>query len=151
MDGLPKPQSMPYTPEEGNLMRQRAVNYLEYYEEKARPYEIADAIGSDSIAYTRSECNDLAEEGVIEKHYSDRIIGYPMPNGEVEVLGNYRAKLLALVKKYESFLPFSWEDVKDVPTPNLRTLLESELVTGDPRPLKGRKVSFSYDVESAEA
>lgn len=142
---------MSYTPDEDKLIRERVVEYLDHHGGTARAHEIAPKVGSDSVDYTRRECNSLVEKGELDKHYGDRIVGYPMPGGELEVLPDNKSKLLSLVSKYEGYLPFNRSEVEDLPAPNLRTLLESELAVGDPRQLKHRKVSFSCNGEPSEA
>lgn len=141
---------MEFEADEDKPIRERAVEYLQHRDGAARAFEIADAVGSDSPDYTRRECNDLAENGILDKHYGDTIVGYPLPGGDWEVLPNHKGKLLGLVEKYEDYLPFSRDDVEDMPAPNLRTLLESELAVGEPRPFT-RKVAFSCNGDSAEA
>lgn len=142
---------MAYDPDDDKLIWERALEYLQERERPARAYEIANAIGSESPDYTRRECNRISEEGLIEKHYGDRIIGYPMPTGDLEVLPNNRQGLLQVVEKYEQYLPFNRSEVEGLSAPNLRTLLESELAVGDARTLSHRKVSFSYSGDAAEA
>lgn len=122
-------------------VRERVINYLEYRGKRARAAEIAAAIGSDSVDYTRSECNELADEDRIEKSHGTAIMGYPMPDGGWEVLPNEKDRLLKLVDEYEAYLPFNRDDVEDLTAPNLRTLLESELASGEPRPFE-RKVYY---------
>lgn len=141
---------MSYEPDDNDLVRERAVDYLKTVDGAARPGEIASAIGANPD-YTRRECNELAEEGAVNKHYGRRIIGYPMPDGDLQPLPNSKGRLLEIVEEYEAYLPFDRSDVEDLSAPNLRSLLESELAVGDPRQLKNRKVFFSHAGKAAKA
>jgi hypothetical protein len=141
---------MNFEPDDDALVRERALEYLKRLDGAARAGEIASAVGSKAN-YTRRECNDLTDEGHLAKHYGDRIIGYPMPDGDLMVLPNSKPRLLQIVKEYEAYLPFDRSGVEDLSGPNLRSLLESELAVGDPCQLNSRKVYFSYDGDAATA
>lgn len=128
---------MTYTPDHDKLVRERVLAYLKSIDGVARPAEIADAVEA-SQSHIYEVLSNLNADGLVVRKELDRIIGHPMPDGGSEVLPADREKLLEIVARYDpSFL----DHAKDLSTPNIRSLIESEIAVGDPYPL-GTKVAY---------
>lgn len=121
-------------------VRERVIEYLKHLEDTARPGEIAEAVGA-SQSYIYKVLSDLHNDGLAEKHFGQHVVGHPMPDGGSVVLPSDKDALLDIVEQYR---PSLLSDAKDLPVPNLRTLIESEIAVGDPHPMGNRKVSYSY-------
>lgn len=129
-----------YEPDENKLVRERIVAYLKHIEGEARPLEIANAIDASSN-YIYGELRDLHEEGTLHRREGEGIIGYPMPDGGLTPLPDDRDRLLEVVEEHA---PWLLDDAEGLSLPNLRTLIESEIVEGDPRQMRQQKVYYSY-------
>ncbi len=129
-----------YHPDESKSVRKRVIEYLKHIDGAARPGEIADAVNSGQ-GYIYKILSELHEDELVEKHHGDHIVGHPMPDGGSVVLPSDKEALLGIVEEYK---PSLLSHASDLPVPNLRTLIESEIAVGDSHPMGNQKVSYSY-------
>lgn len=133
---------MSYTPNHDRTVAERSIAYLSTTNETRRAFEIADAIGS-TPDYTRRVCNQLYDEGKLEKFWGKPVIGHPMPGDDTRVLVNNREALLKIVEQYR---PDLLAEARSKPTvEKLRDFIKKKIAIGDGYPLGNRKVSYGID------
>lgn len=138
-----------YEPDTDKTVKERATARLEYGGEPLRAYEIAADIDSTS-KYTRRQCNELHEEGEIEKEMEGNIVGHPMPpNGDISVLEGSVGVLRSIVNEHGT----NGQHKKALnlhTVGELREFIKDNVAIGDGRPLSTQKVYFAPKEEDTE-
>jgi hypothetical protein len=114
-------------------VKQDIQNYLSQ-NGRSKVSEIANGIGY-SDGHVRQNAKEMASNGTIQGTKIPKRIPAVIINGELEVLGNSRKRLLSIVRKHA---PHRTSQVNSLATKDIRSLIENQLAD--------RTLAISQDV-----